>query len=149
NSEVKGLYFRPNPLRTDVRPKAPGEKTRAAKDEDVLERRWLLIDIDPVRAEGSATDAEKLCAWAVADRVLGILEGVGLRGFIIGDAGNGYHVCIPILLPNDQRSRDLVQAILKGLHARCSDDQAKVDTACYNASRMWKLYGTLTRKGEH
>src|SRR5205085_439071 len=38
-----------------------------AKDKDVLCRRWLLVDVDPVRAPHvSATDAEKRAAWETA-----------------------------------------------------------------------------------
>src|SRR5688572_30528574 len=50
-----GVYFQINPVRPDLATKA--------KAADVLRRRWLFIDVDPVRAEGHkddpATDAEK------------------------------------------------------------------------------------------
>ena len=34
------------------------------------------------------------------------------------------------------------------LARRLSDDHVSVDTGNYNAARIWKLYGTLARKGD-
>lgn len=31
----------------------------------------------------------------------------------------------------------------------CSHSAASVDTANYNAARIWKIYGTTSRKGDH
>src|SRR5262245_13366312 len=50
---ARGVYFTPNPLRAPPKGAATGEvrkrgKGECASDADVLERRWLLADVDPV-----------------------------------------------------------------------------------------------------
>jgi hypothetical protein len=42
----------------------------------------------------------------------------------------------------------LVERALKGLAARFNTDRVELDTGNFNASRIWKLYGTLARKGD-
>jgi hypothetical protein len=150
---AKGVYFTPNPLRPDM-----ATSRRFAKDEDVVARHWLLVDSDPVRfgPDGNkledqkvpSTDAERAAAWQVLDRCRGALEGAGFRDAVVGDSGNGWHLCYPIDMPNDDDARDRVKALLKGLNTRCGDDRAEADTSCFNASRIWKLYGTQSRKGQ-
>src|SRR5262249_41406863 len=51
-------------------------------------------------------------------------------------------------LPNDDRSRDLVHACLKAVKARLTNDAVKGDESNANAARIWKLYGTVARKGD-
>jgi hypothetical protein len=149
---AKGVYFTPNPLRPDM-----ATSKRYAKDKDVVARHWLLIDCDPFRfgPDGAclddqkvpSTDAERAAAWQVLDRCRGSLEALGFRGAVVGDSGNGWHLCYPIDLPNDGDAREKVKSLLRGLNARCGDDRAEVDITCFNASRLCKLYGTLVRKG--
>jgi hypothetical protein len=149
---AKGVYFTPNPLRSDM-----ATSKRFAEDEDVVARHWLLIDSDPVRfgpdggrlkdQKAPSTDAERAAAWQVLDRCRGALEALGFRGAVVGDSGNGWHLCYPIDLPNSPEVKEKVVAILKGLKAHCGDDRATIDTKCGNASRIWKVYGTLARKG--
>ena len=153
---AQGVYFTPNPLREDM-----GIATRSARDADVLERHWLLIDIDPVRfapdgvllagdaARVASTDEEREGAWQVACQVRGVLELAGFSAPIVADSGNGWHLCYPVELPNDEQSKQSARTLLRGLHARCSNEQAKVDTSTFNAARIWKVPGTLARKGEH
>jgi hypothetical protein len=160
---AKGVYFTPNPLRPDL---IRGHSS--ARDEDVVRRRWLLIDCDPVRpADLSSTAAERDAAWSVMDMVAATLRAWGLTGFVLGDSGNGYHLCYPIDLPNDEPSKQLLKAFLKALSEQCSDmltpedrqavkegrplviAKALIDAGVYNAARIWKVYGTRPKKGEH
>jgi hypothetical protein len=139
----KGIYFTPNPLRPELI-----RSRRAANDDDVQERRWLLVDIDPVRAADlPANDAERQAAWSVMQAVWDTLDGAGLKGGIVGDSGNGFHLCYPINWPNDEASKNSIKLLLRGLHARCSTAYGKVDTSTFNASRIWRLYGTKSAKG--
>lgn len=141
---AKGVYFTPNPLRPDVL-----HSRLAAKDADVLRRRWLLIDVDSKRESGQcATLAQKQAAYAVAEACLGSLEAYHLRQWVLSDSGNGYHVYVPVDLPNDDASRDLHKHLLKGLHKRCGTEAAGVDSTTYNAARIMRVPGTLCRKGE-
>lgn len=119
-------------------------------DADIIRRRWLPIDIDPVRPSGvSGTDAEHELARAKAGEIAGWLSGFGFPEPVTGDSGNGSHLLYRIDLPNDEPSAQLVKAVLGALDLRFSDTVVSVDTANYNAGRIWKLYGTVAKKGDH
>ncbi|GAB6286920.1 MAG: hypothetical protein STSR0009_31230 [Methanoregula sp.] len=118
-------------------------------DADIIRRRWLPIDIDPVRPSGvSSTDAEHGLALAKADEIAAWLSGIGFPEPVRGDSGNGAHLLYRIDLPNDEAATKLVKAVLSTLDALFSDTGVSVDTANYNAGRIWKLYGTMVRKGD-
>ena len=118
-------------------------------DADIVRRRWLPVDIDPVRPSGvSSTDAEHGLAIAKANEVAAWLSGIGFPEPIRGDSGNGAHLLYRIDLPNDEAVTKLVKAVLSALDALFSDTGVSVDPANYNAGRIWKLYGTMVRKGD-
>lgn len=127
-----------------------GKKDSTTADGDIIRRRWLPIDIDPVRPSGvSSTDAEHGAALDRAEKVAGFLHELGWPDPIIGDSGNGAHLLYRIDVPSDAPSRELVKDCLFVLTRLFSDSQANVDTANFNAGRIWKLYGTVSRKGDH
>ena len=124
-------------------------KGETSNDGNVTRRRWLLLDADPVRASGvSSTDKEKAEALAVLERVRQYLSGRFWPEPVICDSGNGYHLIYRIDLPNDNDSTDLVKGVLRGLSARFSNERVKLDEAVFNASRITKFYGVMTRKGK-
>ena len=69
------------------------------------------------------------------------------NAFIRADSGNGGHLSVKIDLPNDNDSTDLVKRCLLALDYKFSNEVVKVDTSTFNAARIWKLYGTVARKG--
>jgi len=118
-------------------------------DADILRRRWLPIDIDPKRPAGvSSTDGEHLSALDAAERVAAYLSEQGFPEPLRADSGNGAHLLYRIDLPNDEPSAALVKAVLSTLDALFSNEAVSVDTANHNAARIWKLYGTVSRKGD-
>lgn len=118
-------------------------------DHDILRRWWLPIDFDAVRPAGvSATDPEHAAALEAAKKTLEALRAQGWPEPVIGDSGNGAHLLYPIDLPNDAGSLALVEKTLAALSEEFGDGVVKVDTKNANASRIWKLYGTLARKGD-
>ena len=123
---------------------------KAAKDKDVVHRRRLLVDCDPVRpADTSATDDEHQSAL---ERVVAIRDWLTEQGWplpVVADSSNGGHLIYAIDLPNDKAADDLVHRCLKALKARFSDDAVGVDTTVKNASRITKIYGTVSRKGDN
>lgn len=149
---ARGVYFLPNPVNPDLLQRSPNRIQIAGKtttDADIQFRRWLLVDVDPVRpADTSASEAERQHAWQVASHVQACLSAAGFRSPIIACSGNGWHLSYLVDRPNDAAIREEFRAILAGLDKRCSSPQAKVDIKTYNASRIWKLYGTTSRKGQ-
>jgi len=126
-----------------------GKKDSTTSDADVLRRRWLPIDIDPLRPSGvSSTDEEHELALAKAEEVARWIVGLGFPDPVRADSGNGAHLLYRIDLPNDDAALALVKGCLTTLDALFSDERVTVDTANFNAARIWKLYGTVSRKGD-
>jgi hypothetical protein len=118
-------------------------------DADIVWRRWLPIDIDPVRpADISSTDAEHEAALECAGTIRVELARGGWSEPVEVDSGNGAHLWYPIDLPNDAASAQLVENVLKVLAARFNNGVVKVDVTLFNAARIIKLPGTATRKGD-
>jgi hypothetical protein len=126
------------------------KKDATTADTDIIRRQWFPVDVDPPRPSGvSSTDNEHQAAITRAVEVSAYLgRHLGWPAPILADSANGAHLLYKIDLPNDDASRDLVKRCLEVLAARCDDAAAKIDTANYNAARIWKLYGTMSRKGD-
>jgi hypothetical protein len=124
-----------------------GETT---SDEDIISRRFLLIDLDPVReARTNSTNEEHATAL---DKALAIREWLTQQGWpmpAFGSSGNGMHLLYRIDLANDDAAKELVRGILKVIAEQFDDKTVKVDTSVSNAARVVRLYGTTNRKGEH
>ena len=121
-----------------------------ATDANVTRRRWLLIDLDPLRPKNTAaTDTQLAEAKARATACYRALKALGWPEPIVAESGNGWHLIYPIDLPNDAASRDLVKGALAGLAACFDDDVVKLDQSVFNAGRITKLYGTVATKGDH
>lgn len=150
---AKGVYITLNPVNPDLlaraanRTKVFGPRDAATSDKDIEARRWLAIDTDPKRpANISSTDAEHAAAL---QRAAAIADFLGERGWdapIRADSGNGGHLLYRIDLPADDGG--LVQRVLQALAATFSDTAVEVDVTVYNAARIWKLYGSVARKGD-
>ena len=147
---AEGVYFTLNPLDPSLLALRlnrcePAKDT--AKDADVLKRRWLLIDADPVRRSGiSATNEEKEQGWKSIRDVRQWLKEQGWPEPILADSGNGYHLLYRIDLPCDDGG--LVKGVLGSLAKRFDNPRVKIDTNVFNPARIVKLYGTVARKGD-
>jgi P4 family phage/plasmid primase-like protien len=154
---AKGLYITPNPLKPALLARAKnrvkviqGQHGAATSDTDVIRRRWLLIDADPVRpSEISSSDAEHQTALARTREIRETLSRLGWADPVQADSGNGGHLLYPIDLPNNDESRDLIKGVLEALAFRFNDADVHIDEKVFNAARIWKLYGSLACKGDH
>lgn len=118
-------------------------------DADIAKRTWLPIDLDPIRPSGiSASDAEKQIAIQRAVEIKDYLTQKGWPDLLEADSGNGAHLLYRIELPNDRESLEQVKGVLEALDFMFSDNTVSVDTSVANAARIWKLYGTVARKGD-
>ena len=126
-----------------------GKNDPSTADRDVVRRKWLLVDLDPVRPSGvSATDAEKEAARDRAYEIIAYLRSEGWPEPTVADSGNGFHLLYQIDLPNDKESGELVKGVLEGLAFKFDDEKVKVDKSVHNAARIVRLYGTVCRKGD-
>jgi len=151
--KCKGIYIVLNPLNPELYSRSPEAISRAsqtATDSDIIRRRWLPIDLDPVRKTGvSSSHEEHDFALERASEIRDFLMEMGWPEPIKADSGNGAHLLWRIDLPNDTESRKLVEQCLRSISYIFSDDKIKIDTNVGNAARIWKLYGTYARKGEN
>jgi len=66
---------------------------------------------------------------------------------VLADSGNGAHLLYRVELPADDGGH--VQQILTELGKRFNDARVVVDHTVYDPARVWKVSGTLARKGDH
>jgi hypothetical protein len=152
STAAQGAYITLNPVKPDLLARAAnrllvaGRDDRLTGDADITVQRWLPVDLDPVRPSGiSSTDEEH--GWAI-ERAKQIKEALRDKGWpdpIVGDSGNGGHVLYRVDLPTYE---GLIQRCLQALALKFDDDRVKVDQAVFNPARIWKLYGTISRKGD-
>ncbi len=151
---TKGVYFTPNPPKRDLLARSSNrikgaENTSTTKDHEIEKRSWLLIDFDPVRPSGiSSTDKEHQAALDLAYYVRAELKKEGWPNHILADSGNGAHLCYKVDLLNNEESTTLIKKCLQSLAKQFDTEKVKIDTATFNAARIWKLYGTKARKGD-
>ena len=153
NGRAEGVYITLNPVNPDLLARAANRvkpwSNLTTADGDIVRRRWLPIDIDPVRPSGiSSSKAEHAAAHTRAQGIREWLSDLGWPQPLYADSGNGAHLLYPIDLPNENESTLLVQRCLQALAVKHSDAAVKIDGGNYNAARIWKLYFTLTAKGD-
>jgi hypothetical protein len=120
-------------------------------DSNVFAYRWLPIDIDPVRPSGiSSSNSELKAALELRDIVASEITGkMGLPAPIQAVSGNGGHLLYRLPdLPANEESQSFIKTTLAGLSDRFDTDTVKIDTAVFNPARIWKLYGTTSKKGD-
>lgn len=144
NNDGFNIYTVMNPIKQ-------GFSGKAAKDDNIECRKWLLIDIDKAASEKRPStqaelDAAKELAQAVANELK--LQGWGDPGLVVM-SGNGYHLYYDLgRMPNTLEATQLVQAALSELAKSFDTSTVKVDQVVYNLSRITKVVGTVARKGE-
>jgi hypothetical protein len=151
--DAQGVYITLNPVHPTLLARAANRLRVAGKDfplttdVEILGRQFLPIDFDPVRLAGiSSTNEEHELAIARALQVRAELRADGWPDPIVGDSGNGAHLLYRIDLPANDSG--LIKQCLQALAFRFDDDRVKVDQAVFNPARIWKLYGSVSRKGD-
>lgn len=156
-SRASGIYITLNPVNPDLLARANNRLVAAKRgetttDADILFRRWLLLDFDPVRPAGiSSTRAELQLALETAKHARAFLCEVcewPLHTMRMACSGNGIHLLMRMNEPNDVTTRDHVKTILEHAQRMFATGSVALDTNVYNAARITKLYGTVARKGD-
>ena len=167
----QGLYVTLNPVSPDLLARAnnrlrAAQKGESTSDVDILSLRWVLFDMDPIRASGiSSSDEEHQAALTFCKRVKADLSADGWPDPLFADSGNGAHLLYAVDLQNAPEGKNLIKNVLAGLlrryanHAivvegkehpcvRWNDVNIEIDQTVHNASRISKIYGTWARKGD-
>jgi putative DNA primase/helicase len=153
SGHAMGVYITLNPVNPDLLARAcnqaKGRVKEATQNSEIVKRTWLPIDFDPKRPSGiSSNDKEHEAALERAKECRAFLREQGFPEPIFADSGNGSHLLYSIDLPNHEESTQLIKVVLVALDSRFSDDSVGVDKGVFNAGRIWKLYGTQSRKGD-
>lgn len=132
--------------------RAPNKIIRALRgdstgDNDIVRRRWVVLDFDPIRnpAVQPSTKEEKDLAIDAARRVASFCSFRGMPDPILADSGNGAHLLWRCDLPANS---EIHKRFLIEIASKFNSPAVSVDLTIANASRIWKIYGTLSRKGE-
>ena len=143
NDQGYNIYITMNPI-------SPDFKGKSAADSDIDYRDLLLIDIDRTGDTSQpATDQEIENAKALADKIATFLGAVNWPEPIRVFSGNGWHMFYLLDdLGNDKKAKELIQRTLKCLAKRFNNIFVSVDTSVSNASRIFRVPGTMNRKGE-
>ncbi len=131
--------------RDEIRPQ------HSTKDDDICRRNWFAVDVDAIRPSGvSATDGEHEAALQLAARISAEMQqSYHWPAPILADSGNGSHLLWYCPLPNNNEVAAIFRRVLERLACEFDTNAAQVDRSVYNASRIWKLYGTVACKGDH
>ena len=147
------IYF----VLNDIAPSCYGRKqcekfVKNAKittnDSDIVYRRWVLCDFDPVRRSGTnATDEQLGFAHQKAQAVFRFLRDRGFSEPVICKSGNGYHCLYRIDAPATDEVTEIIKGFFKYMGSQFTDDKVDFDEKNFNAARISKLYGTMAKKG--
>ena len=146
------IYVTINPCVPDLLGRAANRLQLSAKvttsDKDILCDLWFMFDVDPVRPAGiSSTESELSATLAKRDEVAEFLS--PWTPVVNGMSGNGGHGLIRLPgYPNSDETRRAKERITRFLSERFSDEKVSVDNTVFNMSRIWKLYGTVSCKGD-
>lgn len=154
NGKHQAIYATVNPIKPELLARNEnklefGSQTTTT-DSEILKRRWFLIDLDPARPAGiSSTDAEIAATKSLATDMIDWLSSIGWPEPLIAESGNGVHIMYRVDEPNDDAARVDFEYATKMLSTIWSTPEVVVDTTSFNASRVWKIYGTISAKGSN
>ena len=150
--EAKGVYYMLNPIKPDlISREASNKLLKAGKgdttsDRDILERHWMLVDLDTKKdAKVSATQEEVEYSKKKAIKVGRHLKEKGFKDPIMSLSGNGTHLLFRINEAVDDGG--IIEQTLKTINEKFEDEKVSIDTGVFNPARISRLYGTTACKG--
>lgn len=144
--EAEGVYVTLNQIHTGLLARSPNRMEYNPKhttsDRDVVRRRWMLLDVDPVRPSGISSTEDEL---AYAIQIRNEIAKAEFKDYetIKAVSGNGAHLLVAGTI--DREPDEIVD--LEKLATAYNDDRVSIDTSTGNLSRITRLYGTRVRKG--
>lgn len=119
------------------------------KDNNISKVRFVLIDVDRASDTGRPASREEVEeAVSLAMRIKAFLHNRRWPEPVTMLSGNGVHLLYPVDSENVTETSSAIKSFLRCLALKFDNDRVRVDKSVFNASRIWKLPGTLARKGE-
>lgn len=150
DASTKGIYTTLHAVHPDCLYRSKN-RLRESADSDLTSDHHITyflafpIDFDANRIAGiSASEEELNQASEAAKKIAEVLEDLKIP-FLKAMSGNGYHILV-LIQPFENVPENAER--FKNLGDRVAEHWG-TDTSIYNPSRIWKLYGTVTRKGDN
>lgn len=146
-------YFTLNPPTSDCYNREQRDRIvkytkSTTKDEEIIARDWVLVDIDCNRMSGvSATRQEAIYAHTKAEQVESFLLSQGFNQPIKVFSGSGIHLYLKCALACTESNDKLIKDFLLALGMLFDDANCKIDSTVANRARISRLPGTWNRKG--
>lgn len=139
------------PHKDRVVPNSMGSRPLCNDDIETVTR--LPFDFDPQRPTGvSSTALELAAALRCRDAVVGALSAYGWPMPALAISGNGAHAVYRINVKPTADWTKCVAILYCGVRNLFSEllaaEGVKFDTAVRNPGRIWRLYGSVNRKGD-
>ena len=147
------IYFITNAIREDCYGRAQRERLimkpkNTTNNEEIVGRKWIMIDLDPKRASGvNSSNQELEYAHKKAVAVYKFLRDNGFNDPVVCMSGNGYHLMYACRIGVSQETDLLIERFINALAMLFTDEQVDVDKKCKNRARLSKVYGTTAKKG--
>ncbi len=144
------IYKPVNPIKPEVAVNLnqPPKRSAAVRKEGIARRLVIPYDIDVERPKGQAASDEEL---RIAHSVVqNLVDDWRKRGITpqVKHSGNGWQLEVPIDLPNDAASEDLVKKVLETHKAAYDIPGAHID--CWkDANRTFRVPGYKNWKGDN
>lgn len=162
-AKAEGIYFTLNPVIPDLLARAAnrlkaGKEGASTADKDIACIRWLPIDLDPVRPSGiSATRDELTKAVKLRNEIYKFMMAQGFGFCVPAVSGNGAHLSYLLVdhpltnreNPGEDPMVQLIRRAIALVAATFQNETVHIDRTVSNPARIWKLYGTTARKGDH
>ena len=129
-------------------PEIEAGSTTALGNDDIATIVLLPFDFDPVRpTDTSSSDAELASAIEARDAFVRAMASRGWPTPAQAVSGNGAHAVYRVFMRNTPETTDMLKTLYTGLKHSCSDDEVIFDAKVRNPARIWRLYGSVNRKG--
>lgn len=142
-----------NPRKPQCWERAPDRLDKGSvggKTDDILAVTAVVLDFDPKRPRGAASDERELnLARERARAVDGWFSQMGFGAPLVNMSGNGWHLLARIPPQDPATFPEHLQAFLADVAGKFSDGQVDVDAVLFDAPRIIKIPGTVSVKGEN
>jgi len=155
NLNGEQIYFTLNTINPDCYGRSQNERlsymgktTPTTSDNDIVGRKWIMIDLDPKRPAGTSSTNEQVeKAHLKAVEVYKFLKANGFSEPVVAMSGNGFHLDIPCKMAISDANDAIIKRFGMALAMMFDDEYIEVDKKVHNRARLCKLYGTTAKKG--
>lgn len=148
------IYFVMNEISSDCYARPQCEKfvkspKATTKDDEIISRKFLLCDFDPIRLPNISSSPEQFeLAHKKAQEVYRYLkDDCGFEDMVVAISGSGWHLLVPVNIPCNEETDKIVKDFYTYMGNKFTDDKVEYDVKVYNRSRITKLYSVVAKKG--